>query len=482
MNLFNVEVGAVFVIAGLLIAFAIRYHRRLQLGEDFILGRRRLGAWHGAIGIAMNAVPVWWLVVLVALAYATGRAAVWSALGMLGGVLVSGWSMALRLRARSQLQRFGTISELLSGDTGAKMHAMLMRSAVLIAGVVLVLTAAAQLQLVAGFLSDTLATSRFAVMSIVGFVLCLSLSLSGLWIALIGDLLQYILFIAVGVICAAAMVFADGLSAFTASWSSSDWFDGQRGLLTISFLVGSAFLIGDIMGQPSLAMRFMACKDDADLTGARKKAVLLVAAAEFTALLVGWFARAANGSNPPSISGFVDTLSQAMSAEITSTLGLLTLAALGIGIGNGLLVTASHLANDLRRSGSQLSLLRCRVCLLLTVLLVVGLALYMPSVGPEQNFDRMLFSWHAAGAAFGPLLVVRLTGKRVRPGSTLGAMWSGFLLTVVFHLMPDTPGDLLERSLPFTAALGIALSGGERRRNPDRADRGDRTIHDRLPI
>jgi len=70
----------------------------------------------------------------------------------------------------------------------------------------------------------------------------------------------------------------------------------------------------------------------------------------------------------------------------------------------------------------------------------------------------------------------------VRPGSSLGAMWSGFVLTVLFHLMPDTPGDLLERTLPFISGVGIALSGGEQRRNPNRADRGDKTVHDHLSI
>jgi Na+/proline symporter len=96
--------------------------------------------------------------------------------------------------------------------------------------------------------------------------------------------------------------------------------------------------------------------------------------------------------------------------------------------------------------------------------------------------DRLWLSWHSLSAAFGPLLLVRLTGKKVRPGSSLGAMWSGFILTVLFHLMPDTPGDLLERCLPFIAAMGIALSGGEQRRDPNRADRSDRTVHDHLPI
>ena len=83
---------------------------------------------------------------------------------------------------------------------------------------------------------------------------------------------------------------------------------------------------------------------------------------------------------------------------------------------------------------------------------------------------------------FGPLLLVRLSGKRIRPGSILGAMWAGFILTVLFHLLPDAPGDFLERVLPFLAAFGIALTGGERRRNPDRADRSQETVHDRIPI
>ena len=80
------------------------------------------------------------------------------------------------------------------------------------------------------------------------------------------------------------------------------------------------------------------------------------------------------------------------------------------------------------------------------------------------------------------LTLVRLSGKRVRPGATLGAMWSGFFLSLLFHLLPDSPGDFLERVLPFVTSLGIALTGGERRRNPDRADRSQETVHDRIPI
>jgi len=116
--------------------------------------------------------------------------------------------------------------------------------------------------------------------------------------------------------------------------------------------------------------------------------------------------------------------------------------------------------------------------LIVAAALLCSLVTYLPGT----SLDRGFFAFTALGASFGPLLLVRLSGKRIRPGSTLGAMWSGFVLSVLFHLLPDAPGDFLERVLPFIAALGIALSGGERRRNPDRADRSEETIHDRLPI
>ena len=106
----------------------------------------------------------------------------------------------------------------------------------------------------------------------------------------------------------------------------------------------------------------------------------------------------------------------------------------------------------------------------------------MALFAPLSVLDQSLLAFTVVGAAFGPLVIVRVAGKRIRPGSALGAMWAGTLLTLVFHLLPDSPGDFLERVLPFFAALGIALGGGERRANPDRADRAQETVHDRVPI
>jgi sodium/proline symporter len=147
-------------------------------------------------------------------------------------------------------------------------------------------------------------------------------------------------------------------------------------------------------------------------------------------------------------------------------------------VGSRLLVIAASLSADTKRATSPLSYAWARVVLALYSIVAICFALYATG----SILDQAMFAFSVLGSAFGPLLLVRLSGKRVRPGSTLGAMWTGFILTWMFHALPDSPGDFLERVFPFVAALGIALSGGERRRNPDRADRSQQTVHDRVPI
>jgi Na+/pantothenate symporter len=78
---------------------------------------------------------------------------------------------------------------------------------------------------------------------------------------------------------------------------------------------------------------------------------------------------------------------------------------------------------------------------------------------PEAIFSRVLFAWSAVGSAFAPPLLVRLAGYQVTAKSTLSAMTMGAGLTVVLYLMPDTPGDVAERLLPFVLALGISIAG-----------------------
>ena len=50
----------------------------------------------------------------------------------------------------------------------------------------------------------------------------------------------------------------------------------------------------------------------------------------------------------------------------------------------------------------------------------------------------------------------------IRPAGVLASIIAGFGLSVVFYLMPNTPGDVLERLAPFGVSLLIALAMRQR--------------------
>lgn len=120
-----------------------------------------------------------------------------------------------------------------------------------------------------------------------------------------------------------------------------------------------------------------------------------------------------------------------------------------------LLVAASAISHELGlgRSHPQRSLLISRLTIVALVVIAVVVALYLP----EKIFSRVLFAWTALGSAFGPTVFLRLGGIRLRPVGVLLSILTGFTLAVVFYLMPNTPGDVLERAGPFIAAFTVLL-------------------------
>jgi sodium/proline symporter len=94
-----------------------------------------------------------------------------------------------------------------------------------------------------------------------------------------------------------------------------------------------------------------------------------------------------------------------------------------------------------------------------TVVVVLLLATALALLWRADIFSRVLFAWAALGSAFGPVLIMRLCGRELAARATLASMLSGFGLTVLLSLLPNTPGDVAERVLPFVVAMFIAFGG-----------------------
>lgn len=116
--------------------------------------------------------------------------------------------------------------------------------------------------------------------------------------------------------------------------------------------------------------------------------------------------------------------------------------------------------------------------------MICALAVVLTLSLPATIFDRVLFSWSALGAAFGPVIVARVTGVEPKGAAILAAIVLGFAATVTFYIfgqmdaaalsgpaavlagLAAIPGDPFERIVPWIAPLLILFTLRQGARTP----------------
>ena len=183
-------------------------------------------------------------------------------------------------------------------------------------------------------------------------------------------------------------------------------------------------------GQPHALSRFIAARDDSTVRTARWLSLALVAVLMCALLACGWAAQVlyAGLSNPHL--ALVALSTRILPPGAGAFLALILMRAVAVSVMGQLLVVASLVAADLKRANANTSITVAHVSTVLAAIFAACLALYLPGRLLEQS----LLAFTVLGSAFGPLVIVRMAGKRVRPGAALGAMWAGAVLTVLFHI------------------------------------------------
>lgn len=479
------------VIQLVLIAFLIAIaaaagwsRQRTHHAADHLLANRRLDGWLAAFGFVGSTTNAWTVMIVSAAAFTAGISAVWLAAGFVGGALLSQLFVAPRLRTMAAGQDCATLTQFINADAGDRMQPALVRSAALIAVVLLTVQVAMIVRVAADLLNmdSGFSTAMMATISVVAVVWCVLVG--GVRAATLCDVVQV-----GGIGIAALLLPVAGLVALGSSEmlmsglksvgpTTGDWLAGKSGVVALALVGGALGVAFANPGQPHAMVRLMAVREGRSFTLSRWIAPLLMCLVLAAALVSGWCARVLyDGLQQPHLALYA-LATRLLPPMLAAIFVAILFAALMLSIASPMLAMASQCAVDLRRSLALLSSGWTRFALAIVALVCLAVALSVP-IDPTKH---ALLPIIGLGAAFSPLLLVRVSGKRVRPGSALGAMWSGFTLAMIFHFLPDSPGDFLEHVLPFVAALGIALSGGERRRNPDRADRAQETVHDRIPI
>ena len=57
------------------------------------------------------------------------------------------------------------------------------------------------------------------------------------------------------------------------------------------------------------------------------------------------------------------------------------------------------------------------------------------------------------GSSFGPVVIARIANWKLSAIHVAFSMVLGFVLAIVFFLMPDSTGDWIERVVPFSLSL-----------------------------
>jgi sodium/proline symporter len=446
----------------LLIVIGLWAQRRVSSEQDFFLAGRQLGPWVAAVSYSASAASAWTLLGMSGLAYGIGVSALWVALGAVTGCAVSWWVLAPRIMRLTEGEKILSATEFIAGATESGQRRAII---VLVSVIILfcfVVYIASQFQGAGNTFASTFGMSSAESIALGGTIILIYTLLGGFWAVSVTDTLQGLLMLFTAVLLpVAAIIHLGGPVAF---WSTLAETTGEQymsltgnsvGLTAVGMIIGSLLIGVSSFGQPHLVARFMALRDHNALRQGQVIATTWYAVVFFGMCLVGFAGRA--------LLGEVDNAEQVFfavnAALFPSVIGAILLAAVLSAImstaDSMLLVTGATVAHDLginRRHQLQALTLSRLVIGLISVLAIL-VAIYIPAT----IFERVLFAWVAIGSALGPTIVCRAMGLRLRSDRIFPAIGTGFLAAVICYLLPNAPGDIAERSLPFMLGLGVLL-------------------------
>ncbi|TXS91990.1 sodium/proline symporter [Parahaliea maris] len=446
----------------LLIAIGFWAQRRTHTSEDYFLGGRQLGPVVAAISYSASATSAWTLLGVSGIAYVAGISTLWIVIGVVLGCIVAWWWVAPRMMAYSRRHQIVTLTEFLAHTSEGPARRRIVLFATVIVLVSFVFYISSQFQGAGNTFSSTFGLDRSHSILIGGGIIMVYTLLGGFWAVSLTDTLQGLMMALAAVLLPLAAWFAiGGWSGFSSGLAQVyqpeqlSLSGGNLGLATLGFIVGNLAIGIGTFGQPHLLTRFMALRDERALHQARWIATAwyaLVFAGMCFLGLAGHILLPAT-QTPENI--FFDLTALLFSPVFAGILLAAVLSAIMSTADSMLLVTASSLSLDLglNRRFPNRPLLVSRGAIVLVCLVSVWVALALPAT----IFERVLFAWIAIGSAFGPLVFVRLAGAVVTPTGALASMVTGFVLAVALYLLPDAPGQIFERLLPFSAALLILL-------------------------
>ena len=456
----DVVLATLVIYQVLLILIGFWAQRRVSSEQDFFLASRQLGPWVAAVSYSASAASAWTLLGMSGLAFSIGVSSIWLALGAVLGCAFSWWVLAPRIMVASEQQQLLSATEFIALGTSGRQRQYIVS---LVSAVILfsfVVYIASQFQGAGNTFASTFNMSSAGSIVLGGAIIVLYTLLGGFWAVSVTDTLQGLLMVMAAIaLPVAALTQLGGPLAFwsaLASQTSAPYMSltgNSAGLAAIGMVAGCLAVGLSAIGQPHLVARFRALRDKNALRQGQIIATTWYAVVFFGMYLLGLTGRLLVADLTDAEQVFFAVNAALFPSALGAILLVAVLSAIMSTADSMLLVAGTTVAHDLgiTRRFRLRALLVSRGVIAIISVAAIAVAIYIPAT----IFQRVLFAWVAIGSALGPVILCRALGVAIAPARILPAIGTGFIAAVICYLLPNTPGDIVERTLPF--ALGTAV-------------------------
>ena len=464
----------------LMVVVGAVYAKKNSSSEDYFLGGRNLNGFVAALSAQASDMSGWLLMGLPGSVYAFGTGQVWIAVGLFIGTVCNWLFISKRLRRYTiRANNALTLPTYFENRFHDKRRVLLLVSSITIVIFFLVYTASALAA--GGKLFNLVFGIDYTVAMTVGAAVILVYTFMGGFMAVcttdfIQGMLMLVGLLAVPLI---AMGFvgagnvgdlveksnvAGGASAYL-----NIMYNGAEKHRFIDILSQLAWGLG-YMGMPHILVRFMAVKDEKELSKSKGVAILWVALSLAFACVIGVVGRAylyptvleGGQSENVFIAMIIDLFTKDIKLPIVGGIFLCgILAAIMSTADSQLLVSASSVAEDiykgiLKKDADDKKVLRVSR---ITVLVIAVLA-YIIALDPNSSIMGLVSNaWSGLGSAFGPIVVLSLFWKRTNFQGAVAGVVTGALTVIVWDYIPLVGGQTLGAATGlYSLLVGFALS------------------------
>lgn len=395
--------------------------------------------------------------------YTQGVVGLWLVPGIFGGYVLTWLVMGPRLNADTVARGHITVIDFLTADIGDKWRRSVGIVCALMILFCFVFYISSQFQAAGNALTEVFGMSSVEAILLGAVIILVYCLLGGFLAASITDALQaFVMMVACVLVPIAAVSAAGGMGEIINVLHANEpqsYFSftgkavGMAGLGLAMGLLGTGL---GALGQPQLLNRIMAVKSQAER---RKGAAITIGwgVIIYSGLICLAFAGRASGIETGQEGLFFAAAKAYLPAVLAGIVTAAVLSAVMSTVDSLLLAAASAVSHDMgiTYSDPKRALLFGRLAMVGVAVFAVLMTLYLP----KDIFSRVLFSWVALGAAFGPTLLTKCLGWRVSGGFVLTAILAGFFIAVIGANIAGPAADMAEKWVSWIAGLSILFLG-----------------------